>query len=253
MDVLAPRQPQQWEDEVKKLYKALEPPRAVLQLKGSASLASQRYFSDYDFFCSVPYKPTLRFINTIRAKLSALSYVYPIEVKIETHGGEKQRYYTNEPIKKLPKDTTRIKVDLVVNINFIFTEVSCIYSFTETKLTAEEYIEELKAEIEELKKEGKYYKILKRLFSIYKILGDDAKLVALTRYFNSPEGLAYQRTSHYDALKLVKQHYSTPELDERIASNLKTIKLYSDEERDALYKKLNATAKRKLKILFKGV
>jgi hypothetical protein len=247
MDVLASRQPADWEDEVKQLYKALEPPRAILELKGSASLASQRYFSDYDFFCSVPYKPTLRFINTIRTKLSKLSYVYPIEVKIETHGGEKYRYYTDEPITKLPKDTRLIKVDLVVNINFIFTEVSCIYSFTPQRLTSEEYIEELKTEIEELKKEGKYYKILKRLFSIYKILGDDAKLVALTRYFNSPEGLAYQRTSNYDALKLVKQYYSTPELDKRVLSNMKTVGLYSDEERDALYKKLNATAKRKLK------
>jgi hypothetical protein len=247
MDVLAERNPQDWEDEVKKLYKALEPPRAVLQLKGSASLASQRFFSDYDFFCSVPYAPTLRFINTIRKKLDALPFVYPIEVKIETHDGDKIRYYKREPIKKIPKNVKLIKVDLVVNIDFIFTEVSCIYSFSDEKLTPEQYISELEDEIAVLKREGKYYKVLKRLFSIFKIQNEPAKLVALTRFFNSAVGEAYQHVSNYDAVKLVKEHYSGDELDERIASNLKTLGIITDAERNQLDKKLNSNAKRFLK------
>jgi hypothetical protein len=120
MNVLAPREPQSFEDEVKTVYKALEPPNAVLQLKGSASLASQRYFSDYDFFCNVDYPPTLRFINTIRGKLNKIPYVYPIEVKIETHDGKKHRYFKTDAIKSLPKNVKLIKVDIVVNIIFSF-------------------------------------------------------------------------------------------------------------------------------------
>jgi len=247
MDILAPRQPQQLEDQIRRLYKALEPPRATLQLKGSASLASQRYFSDYDFYCSVPYPPTLRWINAIRKKLKDLPFVYPIEVKIETEDGTKHRFYTSEVIPKLPKDPKLIKIDLVVNINFIFTEVSCIYSFTNQPLTAEEYIAELENEIEALKSEGKFYKVLKRLFSIFRIKNDTDKMVALTRYFNSPTGLDYQRVANYDALKLVSEHYSDPELDQRVASNLKSLGITSDEERDAINKKLNANAKRFLK------
>jgi hypothetical protein len=247
MDVLASRQPQQWEDEVRQLYKALEPPRAVLTLKGSASLASQRYFSDYDFYCNVPYKPTLAFINSIRKKLDALPFVYPIEVKIEAD--TKHRFFARTPIKKLPKSTTRIKIDLVVNVNFIFTEVSCIYDFTDSPISADDYIAELEADIDDLTKEGKYYKVLKRLFSIYKIKNLDDKLVSLTRYFNSPTGLLYQRVSNYNAIQLLKEHYSTPELEERIASNLKSINIKDDAERDTLEKRLNANAKRFLKKL----
>jgi len=247
MNVLAPRAPQSFEDEVKSVYKALEPPNAVLQLKGSASLASQRYFSDYDFFCNVDSRPTLRFINSIRAKLDKIPYVYPIEVKIETHDGKKYRYYKRDPIKSLPKNVKLIKVDIVVNINFIFTEVSCIYSFTQEKMTSGEYIDSLKEEIEGLKDEGNFYKVLKRLFSIYKIRDEPAKLVALTRYFNGQTGLDYQRVSNYNALKLVGEHYDSPELRTRMASNFKSLDLSTDSERDALYKKLNANAKRLLK------
>jgi hypothetical protein len=243
MNVLAPRQPQQWEDEVRQLYKALEPRNAVLVLKGSASLASQRYFSDYDFYCNVPYKPTLKWLNDIRAKLDALPFVYPIEVKIES-GDKKLRYYAKTPIDKLPRNTSKIKIDLVVNINFIFTEVSCIYDFTNEPISKESYISELGDEMDELKSEGKYYKVLKRLFSIYKLNQEDGKMVALTRYFNSPTGLLYQRVSNYNAIQLVKEHYSTPELDARIEANLKLIDLKNDTERDALDKRLNANAKR---------
>ena len=247
MNVLEPRQPREWEDEVKSIYKALEPPRALLQLKGSASLASQQYFSDYDFFCAVPYKPTRRFINSIRKKLDALPYVYPIEVKIETKDGKKLRYYKKDPITTFPRNVKLIKVDMVVNVDLIFTEVSCIYSFTEDKLTPEGYIAELESEIEELKSDGKIYKVLKRLFSIYRIKEDDAKLVALTRYFNSATGLAYQQVANYDALKLVDEYYSNPELDKRIAYNFKSLGITTDTERNALYKKLNDNAKRFLK------
>jgi hypothetical protein len=247
MNVLAPRTPQSFEDEVKAVYQALEPPKAVLQIKGSASLASQRYFSDYDFFCNVDYPPTLRFINSIRKKLDELLFVYPIEVKIETNEGKKYRYFKQDKIKKLPDNIKLIKVDIVVNIDFIFTEVSCIYLFTQEKMTTEEFVEELYDEIKELTKEGNYYKALKRMFSIFKVNEEDAKLVALTRYFNSPTGRDYQNISNYDALKLVDEHYSSQELDKRMESNLKTLGISTDSERNSLYKKVNKSAKRFLK------
>ena len=176
MDILEPKQKKEFDNALKVIIKQLQFFKNPIELKGSSSLKSQNYFSDYDFFCAVPYKPTLRFINTIRTKLNALPYVYPIEVKIETKDGKKLRYYKKDPITSFPRNVKLIKVDLVVNVNLIFTEVSCIYLFTEDKLTSEEYITELENEIETLKSEGKFYKVLKRLFSIYRIKEDDAKL-----------------------------------------------------------------------------
>jgi hypothetical protein len=55
--------------------------------------------------------------------------------------------------------------------------------------------------------------------------------------------------SNYNAIQLLKEHYSTPELEERIASNLKSINIKDDAERDTLEKRLNANAKRFLKKL----
>ena len=67
--------------------------------------------------------------------------------------------------------------------------------------------------------------------------------MALTRYFNSLVGLDYQNISNYDALKLVDEHYSSPELDKRMESNLKTLGISTDSERNSLYKKVNQSAK----------
>lgn len=242
MNVLAPRLPQQWEDGIKKIATILHIPDTRLELKGSAGLASQQYFSDYDFFSFVPLsKRKISIFNTIRKKLGDLP-VLLIETKVETPTG-KTRYFTDEPITSV-KDATLIKIDMVAYLNFAFTEVSCIYSFSKDAPTKEEYLQQLTSERKELEQEGNYYKALKRMFSIYKIKGEADKLVALTRYFNSPDGLLYQRLSNYDAVQLVKQHYSGDTLDAQLKSNLKEIGITTPKERTKVYKELNKNAKK---------
>jgi len=242
MNVLAPRLPQQWEDGIKKIATILHIPNTHLELKGSAGLASQQYFSDYDFFSYVPLsKRKTSIFNTIRKKLDDIG-VFPIETKVETPSG-KTRYYTDDSITSV-KDATLIKIDMVVYLNFAFTEVSCIYSFTKEAPTKDEFLQQLTSEIKELEQEGNYYKVLKRMFSIYKIKGETDKLVALTRYFNGPDGLVYQRISNYDAVQLVKQYYSNPALDAQLDSNLREIGIITPQERQKLFKKLNKNAKK---------
>jgi hypothetical protein len=55
MDILQLRPVSQFVDEIKELMKIFHIPNTPLQLKGSASLQSQRFFSDYDFFSNVPH------------------------------------------------------------------------------------------------------------------------------------------------------------------------------------------------------
>ncbi len=54
MDVVERRPERDYSAELKKLIKLLQYPKSKVELKGSASLTSQKYPSDYDLFTTVP-------------------------------------------------------------------------------------------------------------------------------------------------------------------------------------------------------
>jgi hypothetical protein len=222
-------------------------------LKGSASLQSQRYFSDYDFFSNVPYysvEEAWKLFSDIRSTIIAKPDVYLIEIKIQK-GEKKERSYGTDPIDKeafykmYPPDL--IKFDIVDRISGIFTSVSCIYSFTKEPMTTKDYVQSLQEEIKELKKEGMWYKVLKRQFAIYKSENDKEKLVSLSGLFNSPLGLAYQKVANIDAILEVLGHYKDKNTLRKIKLNLKDIHLKSiaslQKERKKLYGLINPYAK----------
>jgi hypothetical protein len=249
MNVLAPREKMSWKDEIKKVYRIFQLPELPLQLKGSASLSSQRYFSDYDFFCNAPLYNEKDFYNIftdIRNRLEKDPNVYLIETKIE-QGKKKYRYYKNEPIKPFSHPDL-IKIDIIARIENEFTQVSCLYSFSKTPLTTEEYIKDLEIEMQELKKKGLYYKALKRKFSIYKIEKNYPKLILLTRYFNSGDGLIYQKISNIDAIIQLKEYYHDPETLKRIKINLEQIGVRI-RDKDRMYKRINSNAEKLFRIL----
>lgn len=245
MNVLQPREKMSWKDEIKKVYRIFQLPELPLQLKGSASLQSQRYFSDYDFFCNAPMyneKDFYQLFTDIRDKLNNDPNVYPIETKIEK-GGKKYRYYKNDPITISTKNADLLKIDIVVKVENEFTQVSCIYSFSKTPISKEQYINQLEQEIKDLKREGLYYKALKRKFSIYKIEQDYPKLILLTRYFNSDDGLIYQKISNIEAVLQLKDYYNDPETLKRIVINMKQIGVRI-QDKDKMYKRINTNAKK---------
>jgi hypothetical protein len=141
-----------------------------------------------------------------------------------------------------------LKIDIIVRIEYEFTQVSCIYSFSKTPITTEAYINELEKEITDFKKEGLYYKALKRKFSIYKIEKNFPKLVLLTRYFNSGDGLIYQKISNIDAVIQLKEYYDDPETLKRIEINMKQIGVRI-KDKDKMYKRINSNAKKLLDML----
>jgi len=254
MDIIQLRPISHLVDEIKQLIKILHLPHTPLQLKGSASLQSQQYFSDYDFFTNVPIYPVEEACNIftdIRLKLIEKPDVYIIEIKLQDKNGKKERFFGVDPIDKkifykMYSDLEIIKFDLVDRISGIFTSVSCIYSFTKEPMTQNDFIISLEDEIKELKREGMWYKVLKRQFAIDKAKNNKEKLVSLSAVFNSPLGFAYQRVANIDAILEVLEHYNDPDTMRKIKLNIKEIHLKNisslKKERKRLYGLINPFA-----------
>jgi hypothetical protein len=240
MNVLEPKQKGELSDEVKDLLKILKFGSKSVELKGSSSLKSQRYFSDYDFFVSLK-KPSAKVAHqrlfTILKNIWEDERLYFIELKLQTKEGKKIRYFpedkpdfTEEELAEVWPDIDFVKIDLVAYFDYRFIDVSVIYSFTDTKPTKEEYVEGLRADIKELKKEGRYFKVLKRLFNIYKVEGNEEKLLMLSKFFNSDAGLFYRKISNNEAINSVSEHYLDDTTARRIDINKKQLGDVGDDD-----------------------
>lgn len=87
------------------------------------------------------------------------------------------------------KMNAMIKIDLVLILNGIFQEVSDVYVFNNNQKSKKDVIKNLSLDMVELKKEGNYFKALKRLFSI-ELLNDKVNKPLLD-LFNSDYGRFY--------------------------------------------------------------
>ena len=258
MDVLEQKPPLQYKDELKKLLKLLTYKNHRLELKGSSSLSTQRYFSDYDLF-SVFKKPDqndfMSFLKGVLKKIEDSDDLWFMELKLQTTGKrpKKIRVYPNQPLKegdveKVWDKLDFIKLDLIARIENRFTEVSVIYSFTLTPPTKEEYKKSLNDDIAELRKEKKWYKVLKRQFSIFRAEKDKKQLLRLSKVFNGDLGKEYQLLSNLEALQKVLEFYQEPSLIDKVRVNLKDLHLPPEVKSinkwlKARSKKLNESAK----------
>lgn len=131
--------------------------------------------------------------------------------------------------KKLFRDClmekVRMKLDMIYLLNGEFVELSEIYrlNINGRKNYDDSNIEkELKQEIEKYKKEGNYYKMLKRKFSLLKWKGKNTE--KYIEIFNGQEGLL---NNLINQLKIIQniclQTFRKPKLHE-IRGNLQTIK-----------------------------
>ena len=72
-------------------------------------------------------------------------------------------------------------------------------------------------------KEGKVYKSLKRMYSIYKLMGKKEKLVQLSKLFNSSTGFKYSLSSNLKAIELLLEHYDDFSIQNLVKANLKNL------------------------------
>lgn len=191
-----------------------------LNLAGSASLKSQRHFSDYDFNSMITrtHKPVVIY-NEFRKILSHKD-MYFIEFKIEYIDGSKLKIHDTTKLRSATfKNIYYVKIDYVVWNDYHFKEVSIMYIFRKTKYS----VDDINADYDQLVKDGDYYKALKRLFSIHRITKNKKEGVKLTRFFNSSK--LYEVNSNLKAIKLMKQTYDTKDVQKKIVINLKYLKI----------------------------
>ena len=221
MDISATKTASSYKDNVKNLIKILTIKNKI-EIKGSASLASQKYPADLDFYTTISSNDIEK-VRDVVNRINNDPNLYFIELK-EQKGNKKKKYYPTTYSDKLSmKNPDFIKIDLVCWFENRFIEASCIYQVKQEKQTTEEYISDINKDIEELQKEGKYYKVLKRLFSIYRAKNDKKKQLQLTKIFNSEVGEKYQIVSNVEALVLVLQYYKDDLTKKRVALNIKEL------------------------------
>jgi hypothetical protein len=200
-----------------------------INLAGSASLQSQRYFSDYDFNTNIlrKYKPITIYNEFLKIISNNDDLLYFLELKIEYLDGTKTKIYDPsiyKIIKNMFKNINYVKIDYVLWFDYHFKELSIIYTFTKTEFD----VKDIETDYKELIKEGNYYKALKRLFSIYKITNNKAEAVKLTKFFNSKYGKLYELNSNLKTILLIKDNTRIKDLydiKQKIDINLKFLKL----------------------------
>lgn len=226
MDILEPKTNIHIHDKVRNIMKQLEMFNEPIFLKGSASLQSQRYFSDYDLLTNINIKDSRKVFNEfIRIFSKILSNdVYLVEFKIQTKDGYKIRWHTLrdfdfDKFNQVFKNIEFCKIDLILMIDKEFIELSCIYQFNE--LPTEDYLKSIIEDIKELENDKLYYKILKRKFTIYKSLGDNENLLRLSNIFNSSLGQKYKLLSNLEAIKKILEITDDDATIKKVILNLK--------------------------------
>jgi hypothetical protein len=241
-----------------------------IQLMGTGGLKSQFYYSDFDLFSSIEkklndddlYKKFMKILNDTENN----NNLYFIEMKIQYLNGDKKKFFNiNEVNEKdfIYSKIEFIKLDYVLNYNNIFTELSLIYSLN-SKFDEDKYIESITNDMDELYKEGNYYKVLKRLFAILNFKQAKGKLknkdllIILSSFFNSDIGKMYQTASNLKAIKLLLENYDDEETIRRALVNLKDIKVEPnlkkiDSKISNLMKKVNQAGKKVLESIMNDI
>jgi hypothetical protein len=195
---------------------------------GSAGLASQLYVGDIDLLTFVLGRKENKFVNKeikdIIRNIQSDDDLYFMEFKIQYDDGSKIKFYPDEvekieiPTKKFDK-IEYLKFDLIYYVDSIFREVTINYWFKEIN----DMVDRMKNDIIELRDEGRYYKIIKRLFSIAKSNNDIPKGLILSKFLNKAVGHDYMYLNNLKAIHDVLMVYDDNTTRNKARINLKNM------------------------------
>lgn len=213
-----------------------------IKIMGSQQYQSQLYAGDYDLYeivngsyttnekAAVSYVKKLQ--NVIR-KLLKKDGVFIGDIKSGERNGEPVRWKPRDILKGEVdgvelKDTiqspTLTKVDVIAWISGKYTDFSIIYEFkNKSKVLnpVEQTREGIVADMEDLKKEGQFFKVLKRQFSLAVIDKKASKLEKLNEILNSDLGGLYAIVSDLKTILFLienKDHISKEKLEDEFNS-----------------------------------
>jgi hypothetical protein len=256
MEITKTKQRMEYNDDIKDLIKIFGFKDEKMGLKGSSSLSVMNYYADYDFFTVIKNNYSIKEIyeefSKILRNILENDKTYFTEFKIQQNDGTKYKWLPDDKFKlddfqdSFNNNTNYCKIDIIYFNNNKFIEATCNYIFYGKKQTEKENLQEINKNINELKKDKNYYKVLKKLYLEYAIKGDTNKLTILTNVFNSDLGQIYKNINNIDAINIIKKFYgSEPLTKKRIEVNLGDIKYYSNYEKqyNKMKKELNTRAK----------
>jgi hypothetical protein len=193
---------------------------------GSFSLESQRNAGDIDLdvyiLSRVEYDFVVKEFEKILKNIDDNPNMYFIELKIQDKNGKKKKFYADQKNKVvIPKKTFDniefIKIDMVIYYDGAFKEMSVNYWFNPNK---HDIVTEIEKDIKEELKEGNYYKVVKRYFSIAKVTDDKPKGKFISEFLNNYTGGEYKLLSNLKSIKLLLENYDDPLIRKQIKANL---------------------------------
>nr|WPF46443.1 MAG: hypothetical protein [Lake Baikal virophage 2] len=208
--------------------------KTPIELLGTGSQQVQLYPSDIDLFSSVKTvkqnDPTAMFRNmkAIFENAEEAGDMFFIEFKLQNLDGTKQKWFDTDfdeaEFVAAATSVDFLKIDYVIFIRGpnLFTELSSIYSFSPMP-SVRNLVGKIGEDFGHYYKEGKVYKSLKRMYSIYKLQGKKEKLVQLSKLFNSSTGFKYSLSSNLKAIELLLDHFNDYSIQNLVKANLKNL------------------------------
>jgi hypothetical protein len=216
--------------DLSRFTKSLEYNNSKINLLGSAGLKSQQNHSDYDLFCNIEQKDFNQVLD-ILSKTKEDDNMFLIEIKFENSKRKVKCRDMSEFTQKKSlfekMKITMIKLDFVAYISYKLVELSIIYSLKKDTIDVEK---KLKEDSNLYKKEGDYYKALKREFSMLNMSrSNNDRLILLSKIFNSHFGGLYVIYSNLNAIKLMKDNYDDVRSKKIIKLNLIQLGIKEDK------------------------
>lgn len=226
---------------INKIGKMMAVVESKNRIVGSASIKSNIYYSDYDFFekvNEVSEKDIYQHFRDMFIQVSNRENMIVSDLKCGVNSnGEPIRWNQQQILRndnnglsfeECIKHKGIVKIDIIYLLNSRFIELTNVYQIvidgeSNMDYSVEQIVEEITDEYKQKIKEGNYFKSLKKLYSIMKITNpSDLRLEKLLNYFNSPIGLLYRCKSDLETL-LVAINSSEFDLNE-VKNSMEMIK-----------------------------
>ena len=210
--------------------------RTPIELLGTGTQQAQLYPSDIDLFSAVTNVDVdandpaemYRHVQAVFDRAEDAGDMFFIEFKLQNVDGSKQKWYNTDfdegEFVAAATNVDFFKVDYVIFLrgSNLFTELSSIYSFSPMP-AVRTLVRKIGADFAHYFQEGKVYKSLKRMYSIYKLQGQKEKLVRLSTLFNSKTGFKYSLSSNLKAIELLLEQYDDLAIQNLVKANLRNL------------------------------
>ena len=203
-------------DEIIKLFELVSMTDKY-RIEGSASIAKIINYGDIDLLEIAKkqnHKDILKHFKHVFQEIKKLKHVAVTDFKCGKKNGSPLRWTYDDIVKGEKKGVmfldalsmeSTIKLDIVVNIESRFLEITTVYDFGNYRdISDKDFVVELTNDYEKNVKEGNLYKALKRHFLIMKITDKkNKKLIDFINYFNEPYALLYRLKSDLSTTLLI--------------------------------------------------